>query len=268
MPLQPRTIAASLRVPEPNHSIKASTGHRAPVRAPGHRMDPVCMPLKRVETASTDQVPESDRPIPTRAGQSAAVGGKGQSLHPVAMPGERLHAGGWLCCLEFPYLNTSIKVATGQVSAVATPGHRIHGDLGSDRLDVGAGCRIPEPYGRIIPATGEHLAIGGKGQIFDDVSLPSCPQQRTTLYIPQFDRPIPASRGQQPFVRAESQGSLHCVGMRLPDQMQGLASLAPHPHFSPRAARRPKHSPGADGHRPGGTEGLGKDALTDQRCGQ
>src|SRR2546427_12747519 len=49
--------------------------------------------------------------------------------------------------------------------------------------------------------------------------------------------------------------------MRLPGQMQGVALLAPHPHFSPRAARRPKRSPSADGHRPDSIKGLGKDGV-------
>src|SRR2546429_9058387 len=154
------------------------------------------MPIKRVETASAGYVPESDGPIPTRAGQLGAIRRKGQPQHPVRMSAERLHAGGWLCCLEFPYLNTSIKVATGQLCAVGAPGHRKDSTLGSYRFYVCAGLRIPEPDGRIFPATGEYLAIGGKGQIFDDVSLPSCPKQCAPLQVPQFDRPIPASRGQ------------------------------------------------------------------------
>ena len=184
------------------------------------------------------------------------------------MPGERLHAGGWPCGLEFPDLYTAIRVATGQVCTVGAPGHCKHDALVSDRLDVGAGLHIPEPYDPIISATGNHLAIGRKGQIFDEVGMPSCPKQRATLNVPQFDRPIPASRGQKPFVRAEGQGSLHRGGMRQPRQIQGVAPIAPHPHFSLRAARRPKHSPGADGHRPGGTEGLGKDAALEHSPGK
>src|SRR2546425_5145618 len=178
------------------------------------------------------------------------------------MSTECLYAGGWLCCLELPYLNTSIIAATGQVRAVGTPSHRKDSTLGSYRFYVCAGCHIPEPDGRIFPATGEHPAIGRISQIFDDVIVPSCPKQRATLYIPQFDRPIPASRGQEPFIRTEGQGSLHYVGMRLPGQMQGVAPLAPHPHFSPRAARRPIHSLGADCHRPGSIKGLGEDGVT------
>src|SRR5258708_24922513 len=49
--------------------------------------------------------------------------------------------------------------------------------------------------------------------------------------------------------------------MRQPGQMQGLAPIAPHPHFSPRAARRPKRSSSADGHRPGSIKRLGKDGV-------
>src|SRR5947209_13028860 len=126
MPLQYRPIAALLDIPTSDRVVKAGAGLPASIRAPRQALHPLCMPLKRVETAPAGQVPDSDCPIPTRAGQSAAVGGKGQSLHPVAMPGERLHAGGWLWCLEFPDLNTSIKAATGQVCAVAVPGHCIH----------------------------------------------------------------------------------------------------------------------------------------------
>src|SRR2546421_2990257 len=50
--------------------------------------------------------------------------------------------------------------------------------------------------------------------------------------------------------------------MRLPGQMQGVTPLAPHPNFSPRAARRPKRSPGADGHSPGSIKDLGEDGVT------
>src|SRR2546421_294306 len=38
MPLQPRSITALLRIPEPNRVVKATAGHCAPIRAPGHRM--------------------------------------------------------------------------------------------------------------------------------------------------------------------------------------------------------------------------------------
>src|SRR5215471_16321836 len=47
--------------------------------------------------------------------------------------------------------------------------------------------------------------------------------------------------------------------------MQGVASLAPHAHFSPRAACCPKRPPGADGHRPGSIKGLGKNSIAE--CG-
>ena len=144
MPTQYHAITTSLNIPEPDSVIKATTGHGASIRTPGHGVYMVRMLLNRMETASTGHVPESGRPIPTRAGQLGAVGCKGQPKHPVRMPAERLHAGGWLCYLQFPYLDASVKAATGQVCAIGTPGHRIYSALGSDRLYVCAGCCIPE----------------------------------------------------------------------------------------------------------------------------
>jgi hypothetical protein len=168
-----------------------------------------------------------------------------------------------------PEFDRPIPTRAGQLDAIRRKGQPQHPVLMSTEL-LHAGCWLCSPQfpylnTSIKAATDQVCTVGGKGQTFDDVSMPSCPKQRATLYIPQFDRPIPASRGQQPFVRAESQGSLHCVGMRLPGPMQGVTPLAPNPNFSPRAGRRPKRSPGADGHRPDSMKDLGKDGVA--KCG-
>jgi hypothetical protein len=56
--------------------------------------------------------------------------------------------------------------------------------------------------------------------------------------------------------------------MGLPGQVQELAFLAPHPHFSPPADGRPVLPIVADGHSGDGIEGLAQDALSHQGPGQ
>src|SRR5712691_3094922 len=144
----------------------------------------------------------------------------------MGMPQECLHAGGWLCPLQLPYLNAAIEAATGEQLAVRAPGQRVHSAaLTSQRLHVRAGGRIPEPDERIIPAAGEQAPIRGKGHCVDAVRMPIrpeqgylSPRQGSTLQVPQFDAAIPAPAGQRAFVWAEGEGR-HIVGMRLPDEM-------------------------------------------------
>ena len=94
--------------------------------------------------------------------------------------------------------------------------------------------------------------------------MPHGPERGTVLQLPQRDCAIPAPCGESAFVRVEGQGR-HQVGVRLPDQVQGLSRLSPHAHFPAPAACRPVLPVAADGYRPGGIKGLGKDSVTD--CG-
>ena len=55
--------------------------------------------------------------------------------------------------------------------------------------------------------------------------------------------------------------------MGLPDQVQGLTRLAPHAYFPAPAACRPVLPVAADGDRPGGIKGLGKDGVTKRGSG-
>src|SRR5207253_261052 len=142
-------------------------------------------------------VPHSQSPIFTATEQVAAVGREGDAIHMAAMPKQ--------CCaiatsLDIPEPDRIIQASTSHRASIGAPGHTIYrAALDSYRLYVHPGSRIPEPDGRIVPATGNRLPIGRKGQTFDDVRMPACPEQRTILQIPQFDRPIPASTGQKPF---------------------------------------------------------------------
>src|SRR2546421_13044276 len=178
MPVQRRLIAVSFDVPQPDRLVKASTGQRAPIWAPGHAKHPVRMPRKRLETASAGYVPQPDGPVPARARELGAIGCESKSRHPMGMPQEYLHAGGWLCPLQLPHPNASIEAATGEQLAVRAPGQRVHSAaLTSQRLHVHAGDRIPEPDERIIPAAGEQAPIRGKGHSVDAVRMPIRPEQ-------------------------------------------------------------------------------------------
>src|SRR3989442_11050497 len=130
----------------------------------------------------------------------------------------------------------------------------------------GAQLRIPQPDGRIKSPTGEQATIRRKGQTEDALRVPSCPEQGTTFDVPQLDAVIKTPAGQRAFVRAESKGP-YTVRMGLPDQVQGLACLAPHPHFPAPAGCCPVLSAAADGARGDSIEGRGPYALTDQDYG-
>ena len=75
------------------------------------------------------------------------------------------------------------------------------------------------------------------------------PEERAAVQIPELDGAIPTSGGQRAFIRAKGERK-DIVGMRLPDEVQALASLTPYPHVSSPAACRPKRSRATDGHRP------------------
>src|SRR5207253_5038971 len=128
-------------------------------------------------------------------------------------------------------------------------------------LQESAALGVPESDERIIPAAGQRSSIRGKGQAEDAGGLPHAPERSSTLHLPQRDRAIPAPAGESAFVRAEGEG-IGRVGMRLPDQMQGLTSLAPHTHFPTPAPGCPVLPVAADSYRPGGVKGLGKDGIT------
>src|SRR5205807_1499549 len=104
------------------------------------------------------------------------------------------------------------------------------------------------------PPTGEQLAVGGKGQAEGALRMTARPEQGTTFDVPELDAAIEAPTGQPPFVRAE--GERHYdVCMRLPGQVQGLAELAPQPHFPTPTSGGPVLPAPTDGDRPDGIEG-------------
>src|SRR5207237_63349 len=97
--------------------------------------------------------------------------------------------------------------------------------------------------------------------------MPDQTEQGLTFDVPALDADIEAPTGKPPFVRAE--GERHYdVCMRLPGQVQGLAELAPQPHFPTPTSGGPVLPAPTDGDRPDGIEGLRKDALLDQRPGE
>src|SRR5713226_594001 len=125
----------------------------------------------------------------------------------------------------------------------------------------GAQLRIPQPDGRIKSPTGEQATIRRKGQTEDALRVPARPEQGTTFDVTQLDAVIKTPAGQRAFVRAEGKGPYQ-VRVGLPDQMQGLACLAPHPHFPAPAGCGPVLPAAADGARCDSIKGLGNDALT------
>src|SRR5579871_1370488 len=129
---------------------------------------------------------------------------------------------------------------------------------------------IPEPDGRLIPAAGQRVTIRGEGHVQHALDWPNSPERNATLYVPQLEAAIQAPADQRAFVRAKSERH-HNVRMRLPDQVQGLARLLlhpPYPYFPAFTTRSPVPPTSADGDRPDGIEGFGKDALTEQRPSQ
>ncbi len=270
MALQRRPRSALLAIPQPDRVVKAATGQRASIRTPGHAIHLLRMPHKRLQTASASRLPDLpqlDGAIPARAGKSAAIGGKGQSPHPVGMPPERLHAGSRPGLLPLPQPNVSIKAATGEQAPIRAPGQREDRTRMRQLLEGGAQLRIPEPDGGLMSPTGEQASIRSKGQTEGALGMPSCPEQGTTFDVPQLDAVIKAPAGQRAFVRAEGDRR-HNVRMGLPNQVQDLACLAPHPHFASLAGCGPVLPAAADGGRCDSIKGLGKDALTDQGSGQ
>src|SRR5881398_1681313 len=117
--------------------------------------------------------------------------------------------------LYLPHANASIEAGTCEPLSVRAPGYCVHSAaLISKRLHVRAGSHIPKLDERIIPSAGEHAPIRNKGHRVDAVSMP-IPEQGATLQVPQLEAAVPASAGQESFVRAEGEGRRR-VGMRLP----------------------------------------------------
>src|SRR6266700_240802 len=168
-------------IPERHQHIGSYTGQSFPIRTPRHIVESDSVALDDAHALSALDVPHSQGPIFTATEQAAAVGRESDAIHRSGMP---LQPRSITALLRIPEPNRVVKATAGHRAPIWAPGHRIHSALGSDRLDVCTGLRIPEPDGRIFPATGEYLAIGGKGQIFDDVGMPSWPKQCATLYIP------------------------------------------------------------------------------------
>ena len=73
MPVQPCPIAAPIDIPEPDCLVKATTGQQAPIRAPGHRPHPLCMPSQRLAQAEAFHVPQPHGSIPAPAGELRAA---------------------------------------------------------------------------------------------------------------------------------------------------------------------------------------------------
>src|SRR5438034_2405963 len=267
MTLQHRPQCAELAIPQPDRCVPTATGQRASIRTPGQGFHPLRMSHQRLQTASTGGFPQLDGAIPARAGENAAVGGKGQAAHQVGMPGERLHAGCWLAVPDLPEPGRARDVATGEQAPIRAPGSREDRTGMRYVLHRRAQRSLPEPDGGIKSPTGEQASIGGKSQAQGDLRVPARPEQGTTRYVPQLDAAILASTGERVFIRAQGNGKCR-VGMGLPDQVQELAFLAPHPHFPPPADGRPILPTTADGHFGDGIEGLRKDALTHHGPGQ
>src|SRR5689334_17905330 len=117
------------------------------------------------------------------------------------------------------------------------------------RLQQRAALEVPEFDGCIIPTSSQHVSSGGNGQTLDAVGMPVRPDQRSTGYIPELNRVVPAPTDQHASIKAESE-SIGSVGVCLPDQVQDLTSLLfplPHSHFPPLASRRPVMSITANG---------------------
>src|SRR5437763_3718569 len=184
MPMQPRPIATSMAIPEPDRLVKATTGQQSPIRAPGHCPHPVCMSCQRLAQAEASYAPQPYSGIPASAGQLCAIRGKGQSQHPVCMPYEHPPGAFWLLPRELPQSNALIGAPNGEQAPIGTPGQREHrAALTGERLAVRAGCRVPELDGGIISTAGERASIWSKGQAFDVVGEPACPEQGTALDV-------------------------------------------------------------------------------------
>ena len=182
MPVQRRSIAAPIDIPEPDCLVKAATGQDASIRTPGHRPHPVGMPRKRLAHTSAGHFPELDGAIPTPAGQGASIGCKSQCEHPVGMPHEHPHAGTWLCPREIPQSNMGVEAPTGEQAPIGTPGQGVHrAAMARERPQGRAGLRVQKLDDRICPAASERASIGGKSQALDIVGLPARPEQGAAL---------------------------------------------------------------------------------------
>ncbi len=232
MPMQDRPSSALLDIPEPDRVIKAATGQRASIRAPGHAQHSVRMLRERLETVKAFRVPQLDRAIKARARQLRAIGGQGQSCHPVGMSRKLLH--GEFCLLRLPHPDAPIGAAADQPPPIRAPSQRMYrAALTSQRLHLRAAVGVPQPDEGITPAAGEQAPIRSKGHTNDTSGVPACPQQGAALSVPQLDRVIPAPTGQCAFIWAECKSRHNGdVGLPLP-----IPALLPACCLRPSTAR-------------------------------
>src|SRR5262249_20837644 len=201
-------------------------------------------------------VPSLDRAIKTRACQLRAIGCEGQPCHPLGMSRKDLHLGTRLRLLRFPHPDTSIGAATGELLPIGAPGQRVHyAALTRKCLSLRAAGGIPQLDEGTPRAAGEHMSIRSNGHTEDTSGLPALPEQHATLHVPQLDRVIPTHADQGVSVRAEGKCK-HTVDMGLPDQLEDLACLCPHPHLTPPIGGSPALPGPADGDRCDGSDGL------------
>src|SRR5689334_6330366 len=232
MPMEHHAIAVLCNIPQPDRLVKARAGHRASIGTPGHGVDPLRMPRQCLEHTSASNVPELDRAIPTAARQLGAIGRKGQRVHPVRVAHERENVCGWLVFLHLPEPNTAITTATSEQLPIGTPGQRVYCPaLTCQSLDRLARGDVPQLDDGIIPTGGKGVPIRGKDHTEDHVRVPPGPEQGPALHIPEFDGAIPTAGCQYAFIRAKGEGK-GIVGVRLPGQVQALASFTPYSYLS------------------------------------
>ncbi len=217
MSTQHYPVVALLDIPKQGSFVNRATGHGSSISTPRHPDHLVCMSRESLAHTSAGYVPQFYCVIPASTCQSASVGCKGQPHYPVGVLPEGLYTGGWLCLLDLPQPNTTIKATSGEQVSIRTPGDRIDISRLLQGLQVRAAVSVPDLNGCASPAAGEHTAIGAKGET-DDICMLTHPEQRAIVQVPELDRPIPTSSGQCPSVRAESEGR-HDVDMGLPNQV-------------------------------------------------
>src|SRR5450755_487785 len=165
----------------------------------------------------------------------------------MSMSCKSLHVATRTRFLRLPQPDIPIGATDGEQPAVRTPGQRVHGTaLTRQRLHLCATLGVPEADKGITSTCGEEVPIRSKGETVDASGWPFCPQQGTTGNVPQFDRVIPAPTGQCVPIRAKHKSS-YPGNVGLPDPVQGLTCLFPHPHFSLASGGGPVMSCAANG---------------------
>ena len=148
---------------------KPQLASRSPIRAPGHRLHPICMSGQRLAHASAFHIPQLDGGSQLALASMLPSGAKAspntQLVCPVRIARE---VSGCVSCSSqsrMPHRSRHWRAGSHRDSR---PG-QIPGRCGR-RVSGGAyRCRIPEPDGRIISSTGQHASIGGKGEASDIV---------------------------------------------------------------------------------------------------